>query len=97
MEDFFDKNFLQSIVSGIIILVISTLLGVKAKQPDTAGKGWKIVIIIGYIMIFTGFYIFAINVKKGGLNNPYTGAGISLFIIGIVVRLVGKFFNWFNH
>ncbi len=97
MADFFDKNFFQSIVSGIVILVISTLLGIKTRQPDTAGKGWKIVVIIGYIMIFFGLYVFAINVNKGGLNNPYTGLGISLFVFGIIVRLVGKFFDWFRH
>lgn len=97
MANFFDKSFLQSIVSGIVILVISVLLGAKTKTPNTAGKGWKIVMIIGYIMIFAGLYIFAINVNKGGFDNPYTGLGVVLFILGIPVRLIGKFFDWFHH
>ena len=97
MSDFFDKNLLQGIVSGAIILLISIWLGGRAQSSPTTGKGWKITVIFAYVMIFGGLYLFASNLTDGGFNNPYTGMGLSLAILGVILRFIGKFFIWWHH
>lgn len=95
MRNFFDVNLFQQIVSGLVVLVVSIWLGGKT-SPTTDGKGWKTVVIIGWIMIIGGLYIAGINAQNGGFNNPYTGLGLSMFVIGIPIKYLGKFFVWWH-
>jgi len=97
MQDFFDKNLLQSIVSGIIIMFLSILLGSKVKTPKTSGKAWKVVVIIGWIIILSGFYEMIVSTQTGIFRASYFFFGIFISIIGWAITKVGKFFIWWHH
>lgn len=96
MNDFFNQNFWQNIIGGLFVLLLSILLGSRAKSSTSSGKGWKIIIIFSYLMIFGGLFIFISNVNNGGFNNVYTGLGLSLFILGIIFKYIGRFFVWWH-
>lgn len=95
MENFFNANLAQQILSGIVVLVVSIFLGAKS-GPVTYGKGWKIVVIIGWMMILGGACIGISSFSNGGFANPYTGLGLSLFVFGIPVKYLGQFFVWWH-
>ncbi len=95
MQHFFDVGLFQQIASGLVVLLVSIWLGAKS-GPTTYGKGWKIIVIIGWMMILGGLYTAGLNSQHGGFSNPYTGLGLSLFILGIPVMYLGKFFVWWH-
>lgn len=95
MENFFDINLFQNIFSGAAVLILSIFLSAKS-GPVTHGKGWKIVVIIGWTMVLGGLYMWILNFPNGGFSNPYTGLGLSLFVFGIPVKYLGQFFVWWH-
>lgn len=97
MHNFFDLNLFQQIASGLVVLFVSILLANKTAKTSVSGKGWKVVIIISWIMIIGGLYIVGLNAPNGGLNNPSVGLGLSLVILGIPLKYIGKFFHWWHH
>lgn len=96
MSNFFDKNLLQNVVGGLIVLVISVWLSRRTIQPDTSGKGWKIIIIISFIMILSGLYLLGKGSPNGGFDNPETSVGLSLLVLGVLLRYIGKFIGWWQ-
>ncbi len=96
-NNFFDISLFQQIASGLVVLFVSILLGSRTTKNNTGGKGWKVVIIISWMMIIGGLYIAGLNAPNGGLNNPYVGMGLSLAILGIPLKYIGKFFHWWHH
>lgn len=96
MLDFFDKNLFQQIVAGLVILVISFLLGTKSTYQSNDCKSWKILVIIAWLMILGGFYLFISHFSNGGFNDFYTGMGLSIGILGLLLKYFGKFFIWWN-
>jgi hypothetical protein len=97
MFSFFDKNLFQQVVSGLIVLLVSIWLGGKATSTPLIGKGWKLTIIISWVMILGGLYIMASTHPNGGWSNPYVAMGAGSFIIGLALNRVGKFFDWWHH
>ena len=91
MSDFFDKNLFQQIFAGIVILLIGLLLGKKEKFVVPT-RAWKIIIIIAWFMFWGGILLFFVNFSKGGFNNLYTNLGLSLIVLSIPLKYVGKFF-----
>ena len=85
MNDFFDKNLLQNIIVSVFILLVSILLGARTKKSQSisiSGKDWKILIIISWIMILGGLYLFIENYTYGDFNNPYLVVGFSCLFFG---------------
>jgi hypothetical protein len=97
MHDFFNVNLFQQIVSGLVVLVVSILLGNRTAKSKVIGKGWKITVIIAWCMILGGLYIIGLNTPNGGIYNPYVGMGLSITILGLLLKYVGKFFIWWHH
>ena len=95
MDNFFGIGLWQQIVSGLVVLLVSIWLGGRS-SPATDGKGWKIVVIVGWVMILGGLYMFGVNMQAGGFSNPYSGLGLSLFLLGISVKYLGSFFVWWH-
>ena len=95
MQNLFNASLFQQIISGLVVLFVSIWLGGKS-SPTTDGKGWKTVVIVGWVMILGGLYMFSQNFPSGGFNNPYTGMGLSIFILGLPVKYLGKFFVWWH-
>lgn len=95
MLDFFDKSFTQSLIASLIVIPISIWLGGRALP--SSGKGWKVMVIISYLLIFGGSYMIMSNVSNGGLNNLFVGIGITSAIFGFLLRCLGKFFIWWQH
>lgn len=97
MADFFDKNLLQNIIGGIIVLLISILFARKTlSAPTTSAKKWKAVVILGNFMIFGGFLSFGTRYAEGGFNNPYASIGLLSAVFGFPVKYLGKFFVWWH-
>ena len=94
--NFFDKNFWQSIVSGLAILLFTAWLGKGSKPKQTTPKGWKVTVIVGWLLMLGGFYEFAVSAPNGGFNNPLTGMGFSFFFIGLILWGLGKFMVWWH-
>ena len=86
MSDFFDKNFWQLIITGLIIMIVSFLFRGKSGESTTVGKGWKVVVIIAWVIFLAGIYMF--------VNN--SSLGISLIILGILLSYISKFFIWWH-
>lgn len=95
MSNFFDKNLLQGIVTGAFFLLLSIWLTSKG-APGSAGKRWKISVILGNAMILGGLYMFARHYPSGHFNNPLAGMGLSIFALGIPVKYFGKFMVWWH-
>lgn len=96
MNNFFDTNLFQQIFSGIVVLLVSIWLGAKSGSPTTSGKGWKVLVIFSWVLILGGLYTASINTPNGGWSNPYVGLGLSLAVIGLFLKYVGKFFIWWH-
>jgi len=96
MNNFFDVNLFQQIVSGVVVLLISILLGKNTTKNTVNGKSWKVVVVISWVMILGGLYMISSNVNNGGIYNPYVGMGISSAFLGIILKYIGKFFLWWQ-
>jgi hypothetical protein len=96
MSNFFDKNFLQSVASGLLILIFSIWLSNRKQSTSYAGKNWKLAVITGNLMIFGGLYALAVNAPNGGFNNLYVDMGFSAFFFGFPVKYFGKFMVWWH-
>lgn len=97
MENLFDKNLLQNIIGGVVVLLISILLGSRSKTRTSSDKKWKVVAIIAWAMIIAGTYIFLTNlVKNGNFHNPYIGLGVTMLILGAILEIIAKFFIWWH-
>lgn len=97
MADFFDKNLLQNIIGGIIVLFISILFASKTLTvPTTSAKKWKVVVILGNFMIFGGFLSLATHYADGGFNNPYASIGLLSAVFGLPVKYLGRLFVWWH-
>ncbi|MCK5211903.1 hypothetical protein KAJ89_04335 [Candidatus Parcubacteria bacterium] len=96
MDDFFDKNFIQGLVSGVIILVMGFLLVGESSKRTSSGKFWKVIIILGVGMMIGGIYLFITYFPDGGLYNIYASAGISILVFGYLLKKTGDFFNWWQ-
>lgn len=94
LSNFFDKNFAQSIVTGLIVLLVSIWLSGQART--TSGKRWKVVVIIAYTLILGGLYVLASNVQNGGFANPYVGMGLVMALLGFALKYLGRFFIWWQ-
>jgi hypothetical protein len=94
--NFFDKNFAQNIVGGLVVLVITLLLSRNSSTTNTNGRGWKILNIIAWLMIVGGFVLLSQGVQNGGFENVKTGAGLSLALLGWIVLGLGKFIGWWQ-
>jgi hypothetical protein len=95
VDNFFDKNLFQQIFAGIVILLIAGFFSGKQIEKETvsSSKKWKIVVILGWILIIGGA-LFTINSFNGGIYNPYIFTGIGLAFLGLVLNWIGKFFIW---
>ncbi|MFA6253055.1 MAG: hypothetical protein WCV69_02195 [Patescibacteria group bacterium] len=96
MSDLFDKNLIQGVISSLLVLFISFLLGSRAKTPVPHDKTWKVVKIIAWLMIIGSAYMFLINISSGGFDNNYVGLSIPIFFLGIILELVARFFIWWH-
>jgi len=95
MSNFFDKNFLQGvIISGFFLMLSLWLSG--SQRSSNSGKRWKVSVILGNAMILGGLYMFAVNFPNGHFNNPYSGMGFCIFILGIPMKYFGKFMVWWH-
>jgi len=99
MSDFLDKNLLQNLISGIIVMFVGFLFVGKNVNVNKAssGKFWKSVIIISVLAMFSGFYLFVIYFSEEGLDSAYVNIGLLLFILGYIFKKIGKFLNWWNN
>jgi len=59
-------------------------------------RKWKLMIVLGILMVLAGVAVFSNNFPLGGFNNPYSGAGFSLAFLGLLIYLFGKFGSWWN-
>jgi hypothetical protein len=96
------------ITTGVIIAVLSAviiaLLGIgnsKATVHITKGnmkasKVWKVLIVIGCLMVFGGGFYGISWLAFAGFDNPRTGLGISLFVLGLPILGIGKFGSWWT-
>jgi len=96
MDDFFDKNLLQNIVSGLIIMFLGFLLVGRSSKSTSSGKFWKVAVIIGIGMMIGGVYLFVTYFPDGGMYNVYASAGVSILVLGYIIKKVGDFFNWWH-
>lgn len=94
MNDFFDKNLLQNIIGGLVILFISYLLSRNA-MPSVANKrGWKTVAIISWLLQVVAVIMFIVNAPSKGFDNTYVLLSLPLFLLGLGLKYIAKFFIW---
>jgi hypothetical protein len=102
------NNLTTQIIAGVVATVIAAILlsifqlngqthKVITIQGKKASKGWKIVIVIAWLMIVSGFYLFLVNYINGGFENVYVGMGFSSFFFGLVLLAIGKFGRWWSN
>lgn len=96
MSDFFGQNFWQSIASGLVITLLSVLLGAKTKTPKTNGKTWKIIFIISWIIFLYGIVKISQSPQDGYFNQVKLGEGIILLLLGLIMNGISKFFIWWH-
>jgi hypothetical protein len=82
----FDKNFLQNIVGGLVVLFISILLSGRAKSAPTSGKGGKIAIIVGWMNDSRRPRPFRAILPEGWLSKSLYRNGTKL----VLLRLAGE-------
>lgn len=96
MDNIFNVNLFQQIVSGVVVLLISILLGKNTTKNTVNSKGWKGVVVISWVMILGGLYMISSNVNNGGIYNPYVGMGMISAFLGIILKYIGRFFLWWR-
>lgn len=91
---------IAAMVIGTIILGFFGFGGgnhrVTIQNGRPATKKWKVVLIIGILMIVSGTSLFANHFPNGGFQDPYSGLGFSLAFIGLFIFLIGKFGRWWS-
>ncbi len=98
---------MNEIVTGVIVAVVAGIIlswfglnkhttVVRVGGNLGTPKKWKVMIVIGWILtIFGGWYSLAWGLESG-LSDYHTGMGLSSFILGIPILLLGKFGTWWN-
>ena len=98
MSEFFIQ--VSAMIIGTIILGWMGFGGGNHKVTIQNGKHstkkWKVVILVGILMIVSGLSLFANHFPGQGFNDPYSGLGFSLAFIGIFVLLIGRFGRWWS-
>lgn len=97
---------MSQIVTGVIGTVIAAAivhwLGIGGTKTvvtiygQRSLKKWKALIVIGWILMIVGAYLAIKNAPLGGMQNPYTGYGINMIVVGFALELVGEFMVWWN-
>lgn len=64
---------------------------------ESTSKKWKTATVIAWIVFLTGTYLFLRGLGSGGWENPMTGSGFSLGLIGLIALMIAKFGSWWNH
>ncbi|MDD3171642.1 MAG: hypothetical protein PHO86_04905 [Bacilli bacterium] len=96
IDTFFDKNLFQQIVSGLVILFVSILIGNKEIEKTSVSKFWKLIIILAWILFWGGLYLIIVNFPNGGIYNLKVCIGVSSASLGFIINIIGKFFIWWN-
>lgn len=98
---------MNEIVTGIFVAVVAGVLlswlGFNRNTTlvhvgGTAHKSklWKLLIILGSLMMVVGGYMGFAWGMQSGFDDYHTGLGLSLFIVGIPILLLGRFGSWWN-
>lgn len=97
------NDLIIQVLAMIIGTVILTWFGfggghktITISTSTRPPKKWKLMIVVGILMVLAGAVIFSNNFPLGGFNNPYSGAGFSLAFLGLLIYFVGKFGVWWN-
>ncbi|MFA5228816.1 MAG: hypothetical protein WC446_03580 [Candidatus Paceibacterota bacterium] len=96
IDTFFDKNLFQQIISGLVILSVSVLIGNKEVEKKSVSKFWKLIIILAWILFWGGLYLIIVNFPNGGIYNLEVSIGISSAFLGFIISIIGKIFVWWN-
>lgn len=96
MSDFIDKNFWQAIVIGLIFFLAGFLFKGRSAETTTAGKKWKVVVIISYIMIGGGIILLFKDPSTIGIKNSSSVLAWDLILLGVPLNLISKFFVWWH-
>ncbi len=98
---------MSQIVIGVVVAVISAfvikLLGIgntKTVVSIQGGKrattGWKVLIVIGWLMFVGGGYYWIAWGCTNGFGSPHAIIGLTVFFYGAIILGVGKFGAWWN-
>jgi hypothetical protein len=98
---------MSEIITGVIVAVLSAVIiafleignsktTVHIKGGVKSSKVWKVLIVIGCLMVFSGGFYGISWLASAGLNDPRSGLGISLFILGLPVIGIGKLGSWWT-
>jgi hypothetical protein len=95
------EQFITEVIAIVIGAIVVYWLGIGSVRVVVAhgtriNKKWKWVILISWLMIISGIYIFLINFPNGGLYNPYVGMGFSLASLGLIGLGIGRLGSWWN-
>ncbi len=98
------EQLVIQIIGGLAVVAIAAWLGigrssVRIIHSTRPSKTWKRVILISWLMIIAGIYMFGSN--KGTFinitaNNIYAIIGLDLIGFGIIALIIGKVGHWFN-
>ncbi len=69
----------------------------KTQTIQLTNKKWKIVKLISILLFILGWVIFFPAFGKGGFQNPISGLGFSLGILGLFGWFVGKIGAWWSN
>lgn len=99
---------MDQIFTGVVISIISAFIipklgigntktTINIKNGSNITKKWKILTILGSIMVFGGGYYGLAWGMTVGFEDIRTLMGVCLFIVGLLVLAVGKLGIWWNH
>lgn len=97
------EQLIIQVAAGVIVLLIATWLGIGGSsvrvvrlQSGRNSRKWKWTILVSWLMIIAGLYIFSLNFPVGGFSNPYAGMGFSLAFLGLIGLGIGKLGSWWS-
>ena len=100
------SNFVVTIISGIIVAIIVSWLGIgeSKKQVIMSGgvkvrKTGKLIIIISVIIIIWGMLLLGNNSNPTAImdmTNRQTANGLLLMFLGTILLIIGKIVAWFQ-
>lgn len=100
------SNFVVTIISGIIVAIIVSWLGIggSKKQVIMSGgvkvrKTGKLIIIISVIIIIWGMLLLGNNSNPTAImdmTNRQAANGLLLMFLGAILLIIGKIVAWFQ-
>jgi hypothetical protein len=98
---------MEQILIGIFVAVVATVivswLGFGNSKAIVYVRGghrvpriWKILTVIGWLMLFGGGYYFIAWASVAGFTDPRTGIGLSIAVLGSFLYPIGRFGMWWT-